>query len=400
MPPRLTQVFSGDSVQWVHSPNTPPPGFHDQPLRPPREFGTSELRPLTSLGELLGSVQAYPRGVLRSLVVVAIPTVLTAACGRPRVPTPLPSSDACMVTASSAPVDSASVVVTSPVNVQNAPRPTTWGERFVFALADTAAKRDCRDRPLSNVAGPYGIRDVGRSTLQLEPVAGARGPRLTIHLATETSARDLVDAGVDLLVTDSPALAAYAATRGDVTSAPLGWDRTWVVATPSGSLAIDSSVAFRSGLARDAVRADARASEGTHWWSDTTGCSTAMVRSALASIGTSRVVYPHDESVARALAERLVAVLGGRATATGLAPNAFRSALLSGSEMAYVFPLRRMTVDRCRSMNELVERASWLGGRGAITALIDTRLHAVVRRDRLNLTFTWDSTVAIAPARP
>lgn len=346
------------------------------------------------------SVSVHQR-LLRSSV-VTIGTLVTLACGGSRAPAAahLQTGDACALTAASPPVDSASVVLTSPVDVHNAPRATTWGEGFVFALADTAAKRDCRDRPLNNVAGPYGIRDVGRSTLQLEPVAGARGPRLTIHLATETSARDLVDAGVDLLVTDSPALAAYAATRGDVTSVPLGWDRTWVVATPRGSLAIDSSVAFRSGLARDAVRADARASEGTHWWSDTTGCSTAMVRSALASIGTSRVVYPHDESVARALAERLVAVLGGRATATGLAPNAFRSALLSGSEMAYVFPLRRMTVDRCRSMNELVERASWLGGRGAITALIDTRLHAVVRRDRLNLTFTWDSTLAIAPARP
>ena len=353
------------------------------------------------MGELVGSVQVYPRGVLRSLAVRAILTLLTTACGGSHAPARLPPADACIVTASSAAVDSAAIVITSPVNVQNAPRPTTWGERFVFDLANDGTSRlDCLGRPASDAAGPYRIRDVGRSTLLLEPVAGARGPHLTIHAATETTARDLVDAGVDLLVTDSPALASYAATRGDVTSVPLGWDRTWVVATPRGSLAIDSSVAFRSGLARDVVRDDARASEGQHWWSDTTGCTTTTIRSTPTSVGPSRVAYPRDEPVARALAERLVAVLGGRATAAALAPNAFASALVSGSELAYVFPLPRKTVDRCRSMNELLERASWLGSRGAITALIDTRLHAVVRRNTLNLAFTWDSAVAIVPGRP
>jgi hypothetical protein len=337
---------------------------------------------------------------LRSSV-VAISTLVTSACGGPRAPAPadLPAGDTCVLGTVSSPADSASVVLTSPVDVRNAPHATTWGERFVFDLADTAARRDCHGRPVNDAAGPYRIRDLGSSTLLLEPIGGARGPRLTIHSATETSVRDLVDTGVDLLLTDSPALATYAATRGDVTSMPLGWDRTWVVATPRGSLAIDSSVAFRSGLARDVVRADARASEGPHWWSDTTGCGTPTVRSALASSGTSRVVYPRDEPVGRALAERLVAVLGGRATAAGLAPNTFTSALVSGSELAYVFPLRRMTLDRCQSMHELFGSAAWLGSRGAITPLIDTRLRAVAKRDRLNLTFTWDSTVAIAPAR-
>jgi len=306
-----------------------------------------------------------------------------------------------MVTANSAAVDSASVVVTSPVNVQNAPRPPTWGERFVFDLADdTAARLDCRGRPTSDAAGPYRIRDVGRSTLLLEPIPGASGPRLTIHSATEVSARDLVDGGVDLLLTDSPTLAAYAGTRADVTSLPLGWDRTWVVATPRGSLPIDSSSAFRAGLARDAVRADARAAEGPYWWTDTTGCVAPTARSALASMGTPRVVYPRDEAVARALAERLVAILGGGATAAGLAPNAFASALAAGSEQAYVFPLRRMPRDRCRSLAELLGSAAWLGAQGTTVPLIDTRLHAVVRRNRLTLRLTWDSTVAIVSARP
>ena len=353
------------------------------------------------MGKSVVSVQVVLQSALRSFVVGGIPTLLAAACGGSRVPAPLPASDACLVTTSSATVDSASIVLTSPVNAQNAPRPTTWGERFVFDLAnDTAAKLDCRGRPTTDAAGPYRIRDAGRSTLLLDPIAGARGPRLTIHSTSEATARDLVDAGVDLLLTDSPTLAAYAGTRGDVTSVPLGWDRTWVVITPRGSLAVDTSRAFRVGLARDAVRADARASEGPYWWTDTTGCVAPTVRSALAPAATHGVVYPRDDSVARALAERLVAILGGRATAVGLTPNAFASALTSGSEQAYVFPLSRSTRDRCRSIAELFGNTPWLGVQSAIMPLIDTRLRAVVRRDRLALRFTWDSSVAIVAAHP
>lgn len=330
-----------------------------------------------------------------------IAVLLAAACGGSRAPAPLVAGDACAITASSSGADSASIVVTSPVDMRNAPNATTWGERFVFRLtSDTTERLDCRRRPVTPAAELYRARDAGRSTLLLEPTPGARRPRLTIHSATEAGARDLVDAGVDLLLTDSPALAAYAEARGDVTSVPLGWDRTWVFATPRSELSIDSSAASRAGLARDAVRADARAAEGPYWWADTTGCGAPTVRSPLASVGTSRVVYPRDDAVARALGERLVAILGGRATAAGLAPNAFQAALTSGGEMGYVMPLERITLDRCRAIDTLLAGGSWLGALGAITPLIDTRLRAVVRRGRLNLDFAWDSTAVVVPARP
>jgi hypothetical protein len=349
---------------------------------------------------LVGSVRERPPDSV-TLIAAVTATLLTTACAGSRPPASLPAGNACALIASATTAESAAIVVTSPVDMRNAPRATTWGERFVFRLVrDTAPTLDCRRRPMTELAGPYRARDAGASTLMLEPAPDARGPRLTIHSATEASARDLVDAGVDLLLTDSPALAAYAATRSDVTSVPLGWDRTWVIAAPRGELSIDSSAAFRAGLARDAVRADARAAEGPYWWADTTGCGAPAGRSPLASTGTSRVVYPRDEPVGRALAERLVAVLGGRTTAAGLAPNAFQSALLAGGEMAYIIPLPRMTLDRCRAFNELLAGAPWLGARGTVTPLIDTRLRAVIRRDRLRLDFGWDSSVVILPARP
>ena len=165
------------------------------------------------------SSMVRPIGEVRlatSLVVVA--ALIAGGCGTspPRI-TATPAQACAVVTAPSAPVDSASIVVTSTVDARNAPRPTTWGERFVFGLAfDTVPRLDCHGRPVADVAGPYRVREAGRSIVLLEPTKGARGPRLTIHAANEASARDLVDAGVDLLITDSPALASYASTRAEV----------------------------------------------------------------------------------------------------------------------------------------------------------------------------------------
>jgi len=324
--------------------------------------------------------------------------VVSGGCGGPRVPAthPAPARECALFSAPAALADSAVVVLTSPVDLTNAPRATTWGERFVFDLAyDTGRQFDCRGRAV-DVA--YRARAVGQSTFLLEPIDG--GPRLTVYSADESRARDLVDTGIDLLLTDSPALAAYAATQRDVVSVPLGWDRTWVLATGRVSLpGVDTSATFRASLARDVVRADARPAEGPYWWSDTTGCDAPKVLSPLASAGTMRVAYPRDEAIARALAERLVAVLGTRAMATGLAPNAFASALRGGGDLAYIFPVARQSRDRCHDVPELLGSASWLGTPGAITPLIDTRLRAVVRRDRLNVALTWDSALTILPAR-
>jgi hypothetical protein len=50
-------------------------------------------------------------------------------------------------------------------------------------------------------------------------------------------------------------------------------------------------------------------------------------------------------------------------------------------------------------MQRLLASASWLGASGAVLPLIDTRLRAVVRRGRLNVGFTWDSTVTVLPRR-
>ena len=67
--------------------------------------------------------------------------------------------------------------------------------------------------------------------LTAAPVGGARRPVLRWRPAGGDQ-RDLLDAGVDLLVTDDPGAVAYAATRADFSSVPLPWDRTYVLLAP------------------------------------------------------------------------------------------------------------------------------------------------------------------------
>jgi hypothetical protein len=344
---------------------------------------------------------ARPIDSIRSGAALGIAALVAIACGRAQPRAPSPVIDRCSLVASTAAVDSASVVVVSPVDARNAQRPTTWGERFVFGLTDTVPRLDCAGRSLT-AAGPYSVRDAGRSTLVLEPVAGARGPRLTVRPTSEADARDLVDAGVDLLLTESPSLAAYASTKTDVVSVALPWDRTWVLVTPRQAVSVADS-AFR-GDPRDVVRAEARVARGPFWWTDAGVCPAPMIRVVPAARPTLRIAYSRDEPVGRALAERLVALAGNGITTVAITPNAFDAAVRTGSELGYVMSLPRLVVDRCRAISALLTEVPWLAGssapQAAITPLIDTRLHAVVKRDRLNLAMMRDSTVTISVGSP
>ena len=291
--------------------------------------------------------------------------------------------------------------------------------------------------------GPYRIREPGRSadrarsyTLVVEPIAAATGPRLTIHSVPEVDARDLVDAGVDLLITEDHALSAYGSARPDVSVIPLGWDRTWVLVTPrqvpiaaesttSPETLMARTLSFRAALARDAVRADARPSPSAVWPPDGARCTVPGTPPTRSGRASSRVVYRRDEPVARALAERLVAVAGSggdsslavlapelmragvRATAVALAPDEFDASLRGGSELAFVVAVPLRATAPCRPAERLLAAAPWLGRdqaggdvTGTIAPLVDTRPRAIVRRDRLSLMITWDSTVTVSTAAP
>jgi hypothetical protein len=169
--------------------------------------------------------------------------------------------------------------------------------------------------------------------------------------------------------------------------------------------------ALRVSLARDAVHAEARASEPPYWWADIRGCTSVTVNQTIASPGarrSNRIVYRRDDRIARDLAARLVAV-GRGMTAAGLASVEFARALRAGDELAYVLDLPRASLSPCHDLDQLVASAPWVvtgapGGPAveSLIPLVDARQRAIVNRDRVSAAIDWDGTLRIsgAPRQP
>jgi hypothetical protein len=211
----------------------------------------------------------------------------------------------------------------------------------------------------------------------------SRGDTIVFRFAASGDARDLLDAGVDLLVTRDRALRDYAATLPDLTVAALPWDRTYVYVTPeAGGTRFD-------GL-EQAVRAEARRAEGGFWWLDLRACGVGPQGSPPASPGQRRILYPRSDPTARDLAGRLAALT--HAVATPRATNDFNDALAAGKDWGYVVALPRMAPDPCRAAKDQLPQ--WAA---TITALVDTRPTAIVRRGVARWTVDQDGTVHLAP---
>ena len=204
---------------------------------------------------------------------------------------------------------------------------------LIFTDAALAVVRPVAGRDWLVGTGDYAA-DASGGRVIVAPVRGGRRPVIVLRSNGAGDARDLLDAGVDLLVTDDPSALSYAAGRPDLTSAPLPWDRTYVLLAPNGVAPLPDSA--RAGLARDAVRVDAWPAMEPSWWSDFTTCHLepppgTVMPSPGVPLGT--MVYPQDDRPARDLAERLVALAVGGATAParaiGLPAADFAAALAS-----------------------------------------------------------------------
>jgi hypothetical protein len=189
-------------------------------------------------------------------------------------------------------------------------------------------------------------------------------------------ARDAIDRGADLVHTADPTTLEYAAARADLTAVPLPWSRTYALLLPAegpglGRIVGTDSLAFRAELARGAVRVEARGAEPPFWW-EANDCP-APVTGSSAVPGSAAVLYSRSDPVARALAERLVALseVPG-AIARGVRPSELATALHTGTDRAYVVALPRRALVPCREM------AAWPPGATAL-ALIDTRARLILR---------------------
>jgi hypothetical protein len=208
--------------------------------------------------------------------------------------------------------------------------------------------------------------------------------------------RDAVDRGADLIHTGDPELLDYARQRPGLSQVPLPWNRSYLLVLPARSPGVGTAVpadtaTFRAGLARDAVRTDARVPEAPFWWEQRDACVQRPAPAARRE-RLNAIAYPAADRVARDLAERIVALAGAaELTARGLPADSFAAALRGGSARAFVVAVPRHAAVACR------ESAAW-PPRVAVVPLIETRPHAVLRRGAPPLVVEWDGALRAAGA--
>ena len=207
--------------------------------------------------------------------------------------------------------------------------------------------------------------------------------------------RDAVDQGPDVIGTRDPDLLDYARSRPGLSLHPLPWNRSYLLVTPAGApLDLDipsDTAAFRAGLARDAVRAEARSAETPGWWQALTSCppapSTASGRPAVPA--NEAIVYAETDPVARGLAERLVALSRGtRVIARGLAPEGLTLALKGGQARAFVIAVAVHEPVPCRGKSAWPDSAT-------VIPLVETRMQAIIRRGTPALVSDWDGSLRL-----
>jgi hypothetical protein len=289
--------------------------------------------------------------------------------------------------------------------------------------------------------GRYRVDASSREAVVTSPVAGGR-PTISFAAAGHRDARDLLDRGVDLLVTANPAVIEYS-QRLDYERIALPWDRTYLLLSTTRARALQLGGAvgglparLLDSMARDAVRGDARGHAGPpdaggDFWELGEACGVRadpleglppVPRGAYASAGARRIVYEASDPVARGLAERVAALSAGgsgtsqaawlaaaipglgdadeRALAHGMTRDELETSLRDGDDFAYVVPVPLDPLDACYERRGLVSRAQWLGAEeldlsAAVLPLVDTRRQAVVRPGRLGLSLGWGGTVRI-----
>ena len=201
--------------------------------------------------------------------------------------------------------------------------------------------------------------------------------------------RDALERGAAVLRTSDPDLLAYARGKSYLRVVPLPWSRSYaLVLAPGGSLPLASagdSTSFRAGLAKDVVPGEARPPEPPFWWQSPPPCGTAPA-AALVPPRHGPLLYPESDTIAAALAARLVALSDepGLTIRASAAP-AIDSALARDARGA-VLPIPKRPFEPCRELGR------WPPG-SRIVPLIESRESAVVRRGVPSLAVEYDGTL-------
>ena len=264
------------------------------------------------------------------------------------------------------------------------------------------------------------------------PGAERERPILLVVDRESRDERDLLENGIDLMISSDLNVIAYANRLPAYETIPLPHDAGYVLLVTTRVIEperIDSTGTRAAGwwrsFADGAVRADAREPGGHPWWQRLEGCSPDLFDSGVASrptatfyaSGQKRVLYPAGDAVARDIAERVVALAltnapddpaatflaasvprlaEGRGVLTARSADAseFESSLNRGDDLAYVIRLPVRPYDVCRAYAAVVERAPWLAGHAeraatAIVPIAETRSHLISRTPHPALAIDW-----------
>ena len=303
---------------------------------------------------------------LRSAVAAALLVAGCAGAGTHPV-APARAPDPCASPAAAAPRDTVTLAfdrTVSPAAV------------IARQLAASAGAADCAGQPRDS-----GAYDELRRHDTLFGVPRRPGlPILRFAVQAAADARDLLDAGADLVVTRDARAIAYARSRADLLPVPLAWDRTYVLAAPSP---------LPAASVRDAVRGEARPAAGPFWWAGSPLCTAVGVN------GTNqrriRLVILAGDPVARDLATRIAAGAPGVTVAPADSAE-FARALDRGMDAGYLIALPRLAPAACPV-------APWLSA-WQVTPLVETRPYAILRQGAVRISTDADGLFRIVEAAP
>lgn len=279
-------------------------------------------------------------------------------------------------------------------------------------------------KPAAGSRWPLGTRADGAAPERDAPAATADSV-ITIRrdnlpsirfLVAPGDPRDLLDKGLDLLLTRDPAALDYAATLPHFQSVPLEWHRIHVLLTPGRTReSRQLPEEARRVLAGDAVRGEARGAVGPFWWQMLQHCEVAPSEPREQAAFTPRIVYDVRDAASRDLAERLVGLSRGSGAlanpildallpdrqrrayqqAVALAGEPLAATRRRGRDAGYIISVDRRPLDPCRDIQVLMDSARWLDPE-TIVPLVETRLRAIVRRGRSGVITDWDGGLLIA----
>ncbi|HEX6363057.1 MAG TPA: ABC transporter substrate-binding protein [Albitalea sp.] len=291
--------------------------------------------------------------------------------------------------------------------------------------------------------GPYRVVDPGpsgrsgyanirlaRAATEAEPGPGGQGARaaaaaprgpavLEFTVPPGGDLRTALDLGADIVLTRDAGALAYAGAIEGVATAPLPWDRTYVLLAPTATgVAEPPPTRALQDLAGSAIRTEARPAAPLA--TDPATCpasAAARIGGAGPLLGSDtapRILYLARDEAARGLAERLAALAGPPASAPWAAlrlpigrpaiavpvdSTALDRALREGRDAGYI--VRAAAGEPCVRAG-LIARAPWLerAAGAAVTPLVDTRARAILRAGTGAVFIEGDGALRFDPALP